>query len=116
MRLFPILLAMCVVASATHAQAARSNGTAYEPVATTAIAISTTPTLTAATLASETGLYRFVSTVDAHIAFGTSPTATISNTFLPAYTPEVFPVSDNLKASVRAASGSGTFFIDRLKK
>jgi hypothetical protein len=111
-----ILLALCLAASVSHAQVARSNATAYEPIATTAIPITTTATLTTATLSSDTLIYRFVGTVDAHIAFGPSPTATTSSTFLPAYSVEVFPVSDNMRASVRAASGSGTFFIDRLKK
>jgi len=107
---------MCAAATTSHAQVARSNATAYEPIATTAIPITATPTLTTATYASESLIYRFVSTVDAHIAFGSSPTATTSSTFLPAYSVEVFPVSDNLRASVRSASGSGVFFIDRLKK
>ena len=109
-------MAMLAFASAANAQVARSNATAYEPIATTAIPITTTPTVTNATYASETRIYRFVSTVDAHIAFGSSPTATTSNTFLPAYSVEVFPVSDNMRTSVRAAAGAGTLFIDRLKK
>lgn len=116
MRSLIISLALLAAASSANAQVARSNATAYEPVETTAVAIGTTPVVTTATYASESRIYRFVSTVDAHIAFGSSPTATTSSTFLPAYSVEVFPVSDNLRASVRSASGSGTFYIDRLKK
>jgi len=116
MRSLILIFALLAAASASHAQVARSNATAYEPVATTAIPITTTPVVTTATLASDSLIYRFVSTVDAHIAFGSSPTATTSSTFLPAYSVEVFPVSDNLRASVRAATGTGTFYIDRLKK
>lgn len=107
----PLLLPVLAAAETN-----RSNGTAYEPISTTAIPITTTPTLTAATNASETKLYRFVGTVDANIAFGSSPTATASSTFLPAYTVEVWPIHDNYKASVRANSGSGTFYIDQLAK
>lgn len=116
MRSLLLTLTLIAAASAAHAQVARSNATAYEPISTTAIPITTTPVVTIATLSSESRIYRFVGTVDAHIAFGSSPTATTSSTFLPAYSVEVFPVSDNLRASVRAASDSGTFFIDRLKK
>lgn len=116
MRSLLTLLAMFAVVTTSHAQVARSNGTAYEPIATTAIPLSATPTVSVATYTSESRLYRFVSTVDTHIAFGISPTATTSNTFLPAYSVEVFPVSDNLKVSARASSGTGTLYIDQLKK
>jgi hypothetical protein len=105
-----------IVPVLANAELVRSNGSAYEPVSTTAITITTTPTLTVATNSSDTKLYRFVSTVDANIAFGPSPTATISSTFLPAYSVEVWPIHDNYKASVRANSGSGTFYIDQLAK
>lgn len=108
---------MVAAVTTSHAQVPpRSNATAYEPIATTAINISTTPTVTLVTFSSETRIYRFVSTVDANISLGTSPTATTSSTFLPAYSVEVWPVSDNMKASVRANSGSGVLYIDLLKK
>jgi len=48
----------------------------------------------------KTRLVRVVSDVDCHIEYGTSPTATTSKTFLPAYVPEYFGVDGGNKIAV----------------
>lgn len=107
-------LALC---NPIHAQTYRSLGTAYEPIASIAIPVTTTPVQSDMTYVSSSELYRFVADTDVLISLGTSPTATISSSiFLPAFAVEVWPVTDNYKISVRAKSAPGTLYVDKLKK
>ena len=110
------VLLFLALATVGQAQVARSTATAYEPVASTAFPITTAPITNDFTYTSATQIYRFVSSVDANVTFGTSPTATTSSTLLPAYTVEVWPIRDNARVSVRSIATPGVFYIDRMSK
>lgn len=73
---------------------------------------------TAGTIANATGaqtrLLRIVTTTAAYIAFGTSPTATTSDYYMPADRPEYFTVPVSQKVSAVQVSSGGTLHVTEL--
>ena len=85
-------------------------------MSTTVQTVSVTNTSAAVTnpFSDSTTHVRLVCTVDCHILFGTSPTATTAKTYLPADHVEYFKVTDaaNTKiAAIRAGSNDGTLYV-----
>tara|TARA_R100001460_G_scaffold106093_1_gene153312 strand:- start:960 stop:1247 length:288 start_codon:yes stop_codon:yes gene_type:complete len=71
---------------------------------------------TAATNAS-TEYVRVISDTDGvHIAFGASPTATTSSTYLGANDPEIFKIDGGMKVAAIVASSTANLYIDELSE
>jgi hypothetical protein len=54
---------------------------------------------------------RVVCTTAAFVSFGTNPTATLADLYVPANLPEWFPVDASYKVSILRASADGTAYI-----
>lgn len=83
---------------------------------TQTVAVGSSSAATANAFHSETFTVRVVSTADAHIAFGTSPTATADNLILPANTVEFFKISapGTTKLAALKVSGNGTLRVTEM--
>jgi hypothetical protein len=80
------------------------------PIGTTQT-VAYTGTAGVTTNAIGTSMFRIVCTTDAFVATGTAPTATTAGMFVPAKTPEWFPIDPGHKVSVIQASASGSAYI-----
>jgi hypothetical protein len=58
---------------------------------------------------------RIVATEDCHIAFAASPTATTSNTFLPAKQVEYFKITAGEKVAAIQSSTAGTVYVTEME-
>lgn len=76
---------------------------------------SSAATSTAIKSSSEVTIVRLVSTTDCHIAVGSSPTATTSDTLLPANTVEYFGVREDDKVSAIRSTADGTLHVTEMK-
>ena len=88
-----------MVGQARHYQSAAYTGTA----ATITNAVGT-----------ETYIVRVVCTTDAFIKIDNSPTATTSDVFCPASTPEYFSITPGQKVSAVQSSASGTLYVTEI--
>lgn len=59
-------------------------------------------------------LVRIVVTTDAFVKFGSAPTATTSDCFVPANTPEYFRVDVGDKVSAIQSTGGGTLYVTEM--
>jgi hypothetical protein len=62
----------------------------------------------------ETYIVRVVCTTDAFIKIDNSPTATTSDVFCPANTPEYFSITPGQKVSAVQSSAAGTLYVTEI--
>ena len=88
--------------------------TTFKPSTTQTVAAGSTSAASSA-FGSETREVRIVTTVDAYVEFGSSPTASSSSLIVPAFTVEYFSVTPATKvAMLRVGSTTGTSRVTEL--
>ena len=88
--------------------------TTFKPSTTQTVAAGSTSAASSA-FGSETREVRIVTTVDAYVEFGSSPTASSSSLIVPAFTVEYFRVAPASKVAVlRVGSTTGTSRVTEL--
>ena len=80
------------------------------------ISVASSSEATSNAFADTSGVVRVVSTTDCHLAFAASPTATTSNTYLPANQVEYFkvPAPGTSKLAAIRANADGTLFVTEM--
>lgn len=80
------------------------------------ISVASASAATSNAMGSSSRVVRVVSTTDCHIAFAASPTATTSNTYLPANQVEYFkvPVPGTSKLAAIRANADGTLYVTEM--
>ena len=80
------------------------------------ISVTSSSAATSSAFAGDSLIVRIVSTTDCHIAFAASPTATTSNTYLPANQVEYFkvPTPGTSKLAAIRANADGTLYVTEM--
>jgi len=80
------------------------------------ISVASSSAATSNAFAGDSLIVRVVSTTDCHLAFAASPTATTSNTYLPANQVEYFkvPVPGTSKLAAIRANADGTLYVTEM--
>lgn len=90
---------------------------ALAPSTSQTVSVSSSSAATANALNRNTVVVRLVSTTNCFIRIGTgTPTATVADVFLPAFTPEYFRVSGNntLRIAAIQSSASGSLYVTEM--
>ena len=91
--------------------------TTFRPGTTQTVAVGSSSAASTNAFDANTRDIRIVTTVDAHVEFGTSPTATSSSLIVPAFTVEYFRVDSATKVAVlRVGSNNGTARVTELSQ
>lgn len=88
---------------------------AVAPGTTQTITTSGSSAATSTAFATGSTIARIVATEDCHLAFATSPTATTSDTFLPAKQVEYFKITAGEKVAAIQSSTAGTVYVTEME-